>query len=333
MTSNREFLNIAHSVFGADISIKLYTNYPLAFKNIATVFSIDNWRTSFVICFDNQDDFLNVARLYVYLRKQNINTYIYISKKIRDDNKQIINFVSKNHISFIDHFGGMYSYMLKDRINVLELMLNDLKDDNSVAYTKNTQLVCKYYFFNEQKSYTSREIAAFLKVSPSSVSRANEILFSIGILEKNGYGAGTQYVLINKKSALKKLEKFIIRPYDNSYFMAINESLFSIIKNSPLSGQSALAEYTNLMPESRIATYAIYRKEFATIYNAYLGLNIEKPTNFVLVQSYIYDPYLFSKGQVIDLFDLYATMLFDENLKDPRVKESFDMIKEKLTHE
>ena len=242
----------------------------------------------------------------------------------------MINFIFKNHISYIDYCGGVYTYSLNDKIDLLKYLFDASKEENDFSYTKNVQLVLKYYFLKPVRSYTSREVAAFLKISPSSVSRANELLNRLGVLDKSGYGAGTEYKLLNKKSVLKIMEEYFIKPYDNSYFLAVDEQGYKHISSYPVAGQDALSQYTDLMPEKRIPTFAISKKEFKSFYDSYMGVTINNPPHYVQVQSYIYEPNLFTSGDKIDLFDLYITMLFDEDLNDPRVLAAFNNIKEQL---
>ena len=330
MKSSLEFLYIANRVFGNNIDIKEYFDYPIAFKGVVRIFTIENYRTSFVICFDERKDFINALQLYVSLKRKNKEPYIYVPKHISMESKDVLRFISKNHISYIDHFGGMYTYNPNDRIDILKSMFDELREDNTFSYTKNVQLVLKFYFLKPVRSYTSREVADVLKISPSSVTRANEVLFRIGALEKTGLGAGIEYFIKSKKNVLKMMERYFIKPYEKSFFIAVDDYRYNLISSNLLSGQYALSEYSDLMPESNIPSFAVYKKTFAPIYNSYISLSIEDPAHFVQVQLYIYDPTILSQGKTIDLFDLYLTMLFDEDLNDPRIFAAFNTIKEKL---
>lgn len=331
MKSSQDFLSSLNIVFPKCLEIKQFYDVPIIYKNMCIVYIVkqdDN--DNYVICFDDSNYFYNVLTLYVSLKRSLNRVFLFVTKEFKSTEKTKFSLLTNRHISFVDD-GGIY--YCEQRINVLEPLFDDLKADLDYGYTKNTQLVFKYYLFNPPKAYTVRAIADCLKISPASVSRANEILFNIGVLSSSGYGAGLEYTFIKKRLALKKIEPYLIRPYEKKYFLALDDNNYQLVESGLLSGGQALSEYTNLSPSSNMEVFAISKKDFAPIYNAYSGLIITNPTHFVAVESYIYDPRIFSNGKMIDLFDLYVTMIKEENLDDPRVKEAVKVVEGLLINE
>ena len=332
MNSYKEFLSIVSFAFNGYEGIKLYNDFPLAYKNICKVFSIDfDGETHLVICFDDTNHFYDALLLYVYLKKEYKKTFIYVSKAFKNVEKEKLVLLLRKHISFIDDVGGVYSYFGK--INYLEESFKEIKEESDTEYTKKTQLVFKYYFFNKKKNYPVREIAEALGISASSVSRANETLSRIGVLDKNGYGKNTAYLLVNKRKALNLLKPYFIKPFEKEYFLALDDVYFETLSPKLLSSEYALSEYTDLLPSSKSETFAVDKNKFVPFYNAYLSVEINNPTHFVSIQPFIYNPSLFSDGKTIDLIDLYIIMLKDEDLRNPRVMESFKEIERKLLNE
>lgn len=324
MRSSQEFLSNLNIVFPRCTEIKQLTDIPVIYKDVCLVYCVEQEeQQNYIICFDNSAFFFNVLTLYVSLKEQFDRVFLYVSKEFKAKEKTKFALLTFRHISFVDDGG---TYFCETRINVLEALFDDLKTDMDYGYTKNTQLVFKYYLFNPIKPYTVRAIADFLKISPASVSRANETLNKLGALSSTGYGAGLEYTIINKKEALKIAKPYFIKPFDKKFFLALDDSYYEMISDNLKSGGQALSEYTDLSPSSKMETFAIYKKDFAPFYNAYCSVAILDPSLFVAVESYIYNPKLFSNGKSIDLFDLYVSIIKEENLDDPRVKESLKKV-------
>lgn len=332
MNSENEFLSIAHIAFKDCIDIKQHFGLPILYASVCKVFCVEQIeQESYVICFDDYSAFYNILLLYVNLKNENKRTFIYASKDFKTKESRKFNLIIFRHVSFVDDAGGVYFY--EGRIDYLGELFHDLKTETEAGYTKNTQLVFKYYLFNPSKSYTVRTIADYLNISPASVSRANEALFQIGVLTRDGNGAGLEYKIINKNQALKKLRPHFIKPYDKKYFLALNENQYDKVSSYLLSAEDALSYYTDLTAKSKITTYAVSKKDFAPFYNAYLSISIDDASRYAAVEAFIYNPNLFSKGKAIDLFDLYVIMLFDEDLNDPRVLDAFNAIRSQLINE
>ena len=324
MKSSQEFLSVLNIVFPRCLEIKQFTDVPLIYKDMCLVYCVEQeGNSNYVICFDDSGFFFNVLTLYVSLKQKFDRVFLYASKEFKAKEKTKFALLTYRHISFVDDGG---TYFCETRINTLEALFDDLKADMDYGYTKNTQLVFKYYLFNPVKSYTVRTIADFLKISPASVSRANETLSKLGVLSSSGYGAGLEYTIINKRDALKKVRPYFIRPFEKKYFLALDYSQYDLMPDNLISGGQALSEYTDLSPSSNVRTFAIYKKDFAPFYNAYCSVAILNPTEFVAVESYIYGPNLFSDGKLVDLFDLYVTVIKEENIDDPRVKEALKKV-------
>lgn len=329
MNITQEFLSIVPRVFGNNIEISFEKDLPLFFSKIGTVIKIKDYRDNYVICadFSNPND---VYQLYSLFKKQSDFTYLYLFKGFENTHKDEYKKLVKGHASTINSYGDIVTS--GNRINGLEYMSGG-SNEKIYPYTKKTQLVLKFYFLNKRKPYTVREIASKIGVSPASVARANETMFHLGALTKTGLGAGTEYILKNKKEVIKQLKNEFIKPFESSSLVLIDKNKTKQEK-MVLSGQSALAEQSELTTASNVpTTYALEKKQFKTFLANHENEELDDNSEIICVQSYIYDPTIFSKNSCIDLFDIYLTMLFDEDLNDPRVYSAFKEIERKLLNE
>ena len=329
MISSKEFINISSKVFPDIVNIDTYTDYPIGFKELFNVFIIKrSGEEVLVICFDKMSSISSLTQFLNYLKKSH-TVYIYLSSDFMMHDPNSFSLIYRHRFPFIDYFGRIYN---DDGVtNSFKDIVSDLCDEAQLTYTKFTQLVYKYYLFHHQGSFTVRTIADDLKISPSSVSRANETLCHLGVLTTSGVGAGKEYSLINKKASLKILKDYFLLPYNKTYYLLLDEDGFNKISNYPLSLDDALSEYTELLKSTNTKTYAVWKKEFNDFYQTYTSKIYSNSAHYVAVQSFIYDPKLFSlDGKVIDLLDIYIIMLKKENLKDPRMNDAFKEIERRL---
>ena len=325
MKSSAEFINIANKAFVSIDTIEKYTSFPISFQSIFEVFKVTELDDSkFVICFDKLPSITVLLQLLSFLKKEK-KTYVYLSSDFIAKESSYFSIIYRYKIPFVDCFAHKHDG-IDQKINFFDEMIQEVNADTEYTYTRNTQLVFKYYLFNKRGSYTTRAIADFIKISPSSVSRANETLYSLGVLKKTGYGAGIEYKLANRKTAIKVLQNYFILPYEKTYTLLVEDYDFQNLSKNPVSGDYALSEYTDLLPLHNNKIYAVWKKKFMTFYNAYTSLTHLNPRNYIMVQSFIYDPTIFSKNEFIDLLDMYIIVLKKENLNDPRINEAFKIL-------
>jgi len=329
MNITQEFLSIAPKVFGNNVEISFEKNLPLILSKTGSVIKIKDHRDNFVICSDFSSP-NNVYQLYSLYKKQCDFTYLYLFKGFESIHKEEYRKLIKAHANTINSYGDIITS--GNRINGLEYMFGD-SNQKIYPYTKKTQLVLKFYLFNKKQPYTVREIANKINISPASVTRANETLFHLGALTRNGVGAGTEYILKSKREVLKQLKNDFIKPFESNSLILINKNEKEL-DNLLLSGQSAVAEYTDLNISSNVpTTYALEKKQFDSFFANQSNKEFDDNSKIICVQSYLYDPIIFSNNKCIDMFDTYLTMLFDEDLSDPRVHSAFKEIERKLLNE
>lgn len=323
----QEFLLIASKIFGSDNEISFEKNLPILFSRSSTVLRFKGYRDNYVIC-SNFDDPSSVYQLYSFLKKKHDWTYIFLHKGFESIHRNEYKTLIKAHANIITSYGDVVTSGVRN--NNLEYLFNEV-DNQTYSYTKKTQLVLKFYFLNKRRSYTVREIANKVGISPASVARANETLFHLGALEKKGFGAGIEYILKNKREVLRQLKNEFLRPFESSSLILINKNEEYLLDKWCLSGQSALSEFTGLLSASNVATtYALPEEAYKAFQDNRKDLDIDIDAKIICIQSFIYDPLIFSNNRCIDSFDMYLTMLFEEDLNDPRIHEAFKIIERKL---
>ena len=312
-----EFLNIAPVAFEIIGKTTYENNLPFMFSQSSKVIKIRSYRDIYVICSDFKNP-ISVFQLYSYLKRKNPNTYVYLFRGFESNFKFEYKTIINHRVNCVNSRGDVVTY--GDRNDSLKYVFDELIEDNRNSYTKNTQLVLKYYFLNRKQPYTVREISEKIRISPATIARSNEVLYQLGALEKNGYNTRGEYVLKNKREVLKLLKNHFIRPYESSYLLQIDKEQMND-ERWLIAGQYAVSVITDLMPETNVPpTYAVYKRELSQLFNGNLNSNFIHRTNIVCVQSYIYDPTIFSKGKMIDIFDLYLTIFFEcKSNNDPRL--------------
>ena len=320
MNSSNEFISVSNKAFPNLVSFEVW------------ILGCSDGSFKYVICFDKLDYFTALVQLWFYLKNKKLNVFVYLSNEFYQKNDEYLKLILKHRLQYINCWGGVYTDN-NQRINLMEEMFSDLMVENSNSYTKYTQLVFKYYLFNKIKPYTVRSIAEYINISPASVSRANETLYQLGVLQKEGVGAGIEYTLINKKKAIKLLNNYYLLPYENMYSLLLDDYEYGEMQKNPLSGDYAISEYSELLPLTSVKTYAVWKKKFAPFYNAYQSLSHNFSNNFATVHTFIYDPTLFAINGVIDLLDIYIVMLKKYDLNDPRINQAFKVIERKLIDE
>ena len=317
-----EFLNIAPEAFDIVGEITYVDDLPFMFSQSAKVVKIRSYRDIYVICSDFKNPF-SVFQLYSHLKSKNKNTYVYLFRGFESDFKFEYRLIINHRINHVNSRGDVNTYA--SRGGSWKFIFDELIEDKKNSYTKNTQLVLKFYLLNKRRPYTVREISEKIKVSPATIARSNEVLYQFGALEKDGYNTHGEYVLKNKREVLRLLRNHYIRPYDSSYLLQLDKEQTNDEKWL-IAGQYAISAITDLMPETNVPpTFAVYKNDFDLLHYRKLNSDYGNSTNIICIQTYIYDPTIFSKGKMIDNFDLFLTLFFEYKMNsDPRIAQALN---------
>ena len=211
--------------------------------------------------------------------------------------------------------------------------------DNDIEYTKTTQLVINFYLTHEAKYYYSSDIAPVLGVSPSSISRANEVLMNLEVLIKRGVNTATCFMVKSKQLMLEKTEPYWIRPYRHRIDMRLSKKDFAKIKKYTLySGDTALGIVTTLSAGQHYHEVAISKKDFidklSRLEDEREAFDEDKNEDVYSFEEFIYDPHIFGKDETISYFDLYILMKQRyANHDDPRLNSALDEVRRMLIDE
>lgn len=318
MNYENEFLSIFK---GRELEIcKESLDLPLIFSNIS-IFNISNFL--YIVPDDSANDLNDAIKVKNLLEKEKPNSrvYIFVPKFFRD----YISAFSKSRINFINSYGEEHYF------NGTSKSFTFFESIDNVKYNKSTQLVFKYFILKNTSTSTVREIQNVVHLSTSTISIALYTLYKMRILDLEGNSTSSSYHLRNRKEAFQILSKHFINPIKNRSYVMINQTdVENLTSNYLLSGERAIEQYTNLSAKHETLQIAILEKQAKNL----LSKLHSETTNYPILlemQSFIYDPTLFSIGNVVDEFDTYLILKFDSSL-DVREEYELKALEEKLIY-
>ena len=195
------------------------------------------------------------------------------------------------------------------------------------SYTKATQLIIQFYLNSEIKEYSVREVAENFNLSFSSVSRANAFLHEIGAIEKQGVGNSAKYMLRSKKELLEKAKPFFINPIKRRRMVLLDKASLEELPGY-LSGENALAQYSNLEADEGFVEIALEKDQYAKLETM---PNKGNGTIVCYLEDFLYDPCYYSRGQTISMFDVFIIALkrYVGN-SDPRISGALKELERRL---
>ncbi len=232
---------------------------------------MDHWRGEIVLCFE---------ALSAYQRKALI----------------------EKRISFI--VPGSQVYLPYMGVVLQERNSSKRKTASKLAASSQFLLLCLLYG-KENTPLNKVELSKRLNVSAMNITRAVQELEALGLAKVQRSGR-SDYVtpVAFGKELYDKAKPYLISPVQQRLFVKEN----SVIRNLPLSGETALAERTILNPPA-VVCKAIGRKDFKdeTAWEQidpawYSG------TDYIELEIWKYDPAQFAQGGLVDAISLAAAL-------------------------
>ena len=210
----------------------------------------------------------------------------------------------------------------------LAVILNDKRNVNNTKpiekFTPQTQLCALFFYYKNEKEYTSKEISETTGLNDMAVSRGISALTELELLSIRKV-ARTNYYKIkeSKNKFLDIIKDYLISPVLKQVYASL-ETIFNVgIK----SGYTALSQLTSIVDDP-IQTYAVSRTTYKSIENncresiEMFSLN----DKIVKIEVWKYDPIIFMSDDCVDRLSLYLSFESDH---DERTEESIEeLIKE-----
>lgn len=195
-----------------------------------------------------------------------------------------------------------------------------IKKINAVEkFTIGQQLVYLSILRQEKDEVLPLKLVEKLNLSMSSVNRAVRQLVELELLVEVGKSTRKKYYRIKRLEYWLKGCTYLISPVQRiEYIKDLPSGISSFI-----SYDSGLSKISMLV-ESKIVTFAIYKKEFEKVSRKLVLKDYELDSmNYFRIEVWKYDPGLFSKTDIVDVFSLYAVYKGED---DPRVDKELEKL-------
>ena len=234
---------------------------------------------------------------------------------INPSQEQLSSFI-KNQIPFISDVNQIY-------LPFMGVCLSAPKTQKPAADTDKmmpaTQEVFLYLFYGNKKYYLKSEIADFLKISRTSLTRASEQLIAMNLVVQTKVGKEYRMELTEKGSPLyKKAEPYLINPVWDE-FCVDSEKLRD---NGLMAGESALSKCSMMNPP-KIPQVALYKDDEITRNLRAVDVRWEECEHPVKVQLWKYPPEIFAKEGRVDTVSMLCTL---KAINDERIEGEIEEI-------
>jgi len=321
MDFTNEFLHILNTS-NSKIS-KINIDLPLIYNGLVNIYLVDNF--IYLVPVSDKVDFKLIINLHNYLVTKNeySRVYVYVPKCYRDN----IDLLIASKINFLNYMGNERFFYSK------QSQVIGFEKEESVNFTKATQLVFKCLVLKRLSSPSVREIGRITGLSISTVSVSLFALYKLGVVELMSNLVNSQYSFSLSNKVLTSLQDYFINPIKSRSYIYVSENMKNIIIDKyPLSSEYAFEKYTDLANNTNIIQIAVSSKERLHILNEINNSDDGKDKKYLVeIQSFIYDSKLFIKDNVIDKFDTYLILLFKSN-KDSREIEAMNNLRKELIH-
>ncbi len=184
-----------------------------------------------------------------------------------------------------------------------------------------TQEVFLYLFYGDKKYYLKSEIADFLKLSRTSLTRASDELIAMDLINQTKVGKEYRMELKEKGTVLyKKAEKYLISPVHKEFYVDSAE----LAENALKTEESALAECSMMNPP-KIPQVALFKDDERAANLRTVDIRWEDCSNPVKVQLWKYPPEIFAKGGRVDTVSMLCTL---KHITDERIEGEIEEILE-----
>lgn len=232
--------------------------------------------------------------------------------------EQVTSFI-KNQIPFISDNQQIYVPFLGVSLS------NSYTSSKEITVKKMmpaTQQVFLYLFYGDKKYYLKSEIADFLKMSRTSLTRASEELSAMDLITQTKVGKEYRIELKEKGTALyQKAKKYLISPVYKEFYVDSVE----LAQNALKTEESALAKCTMMNPP-KIQQVAIFKDDARVANLKPVDIRWEECSNPVKVQLWKYPPEIFAKEGRVDTVSMLCTL---KHIEDERVEGEIEEILER----
>ncbi|WP_207736364.1 helix-turn-helix domain-containing protein [Fusibacter ferrireducens] len=213
---------------------------------------------------------------------------------------------------------GKHLYLPFIFINFTEKVTN--VSNKFDKFTAATQMIYIRILLSKENEIVTREIGEELGLSMMTINRGIRQLVSLGIVEEIGLGTKKKYYRMNKKFCWEAGKKYMIPPISKVKYLKHSNNVNHQISSSDL----ALSALT-MMSSEKVISYALDKYSFDQIEPTLIikESDVEDDMEAVRVERWKYNPNLFSKDGIIDVFSLYA--IYQED-NDPRVEIELEQL-------
>jgi hypothetical protein len=188
-------------------------------------------------------------------------------------------------------------------------------------FTVATQVVYLYVLNQIKREVKTHQVAENLGISLISVNRAIRQLVSIGVIKESGLSTRKKYQRVPKHEYWEKGKNYLISPMQKRIYLSKKPQNVKLY----LTEDSALAKYT-MINEPDVVSYAIDKKNLDKIDKCDLLTDYQLDgVQYLTIEVWRYQPGLFAKTNIVDLFSLYAEYMEQD---DPRVEIEFEELME-----
>ncbi len=183
-----------------------------------------------------------------------------------------------------------------------------------------------YFLLNPLEKTNSLEFQAKLSsYSRSLLIKALAYLTGLGFLRREGAVRSTRYALAHSlKDSYALVRSHLVNPLRASYYVESSDA--SSLSHEILSSESALAHYSNIVPEEE--AYLLNRKDFLSHRDLFVGPNERSFSKaYVRFDLFAYTPLLLRSGSSFVLNPLDVIAIYRDD-PDPRVKDAIEHMEE-----
>ena len=199
-----------------------------------------------------------------------------------------------------------------------------LKERIKEKFTPAIQCVFIAILLQDEKEIDLKKLISHLELSQITVNRAIRQLADLGIIEITGNATRKQYTRINRKEFWGNGKDYLKTPV--AFIIYTKRSIDE--KDMYFTNDSAMARLSMINDASQ-PIYAMSKKKKEDIPEDLLLHEYElDQMDYCKIEVWKYDPGLFAKTNIVDIFSLYAEYV-EEN--DPRVEIEFkELLEEEL---
>ena len=308
---------------------ELYGNYLTKYEKIKVslpnylidnreLYSVTIFDFDFLLVYLKEDvDLVQIKKQHAIYKEQLNKEIVFgfdvlLTRQRKSLIREFIPFVSKNEQVFLPFLGSYFNKCIE-------------KKDNKklIKFQPITQLLFLYIFYSEiGKKFSKKEIAALLKTSPMSITRATRELVKADLIKEVKSGTASYiWSELEKVELYEKAKEYLINPV-MSYAFVDNKD---VKDEKIICGEYALSMLSNLA-YTKNAEYALFKDNTKNIDldNQYI---FDSSTNLIKIEKWKYDPVILSSNNIVDPISLILSL---KEINDERVKMSLTELEKEI---